>query len=267
MLDIMAMLGVSFIVIEGLMLLFWIIYLVQKQINALDIAWGLSFMMSGLIYYILGDGYSWRKLLVFIIVSVWSLRLVNYYIKRFQSGQEDRRYLAMLDNWNVGIFAKIDNIQLKILCLFILQGILVTVLSLPFALMVQNQTPYFSACEVFGLLIWMGGLIGETVADTQLHAFKQDPANASRVLEEGLWKYSRHPNYFFEWLIWMGYCIMALFSPMGWLGIISPILILYLLLKVSGIPYAEEEALRTKGDAYRDYQQRTSAFFPWFSKK
>jgi len=267
MLDIIAMLGVSLIVIEGLMLLFWIIYLVQKQINALDVAWGLSFMMSGLIYYILGEGYPWRKLLIFLIVSVWSLRLVNYYIKRFQMGQDDRRYLAMLDNCKVAFFTQIGNLKLKIFCLFILQGLLVTILSLPFALMVQNQAPFFSTFEVFGLLIWMGGLIGETVADSQLHAFKQNSNNVSRVCEEGLWKYSRHPNYFFEWLVWIGYSLMALSSPMGWLGIVSPILIVYLLLKVSGIPYAEEEALRTKGDAYRDYQQKTSAFFPWFRKK
>lgn len=267
MLDIIAMLGVNLLLIEGIMLLFWLVYLIQKQIDIVDIAWGLSFIMSALIYYILGDGYIWRKGLILFIVSVWSLRLVSYYIKRFQVGRDDPRYLEMIHNSTNPIFGKIENIPLKVLFLFLVQGMMVTILSLPFALMNQNANPFFSTCEVFGLLIWMGGMVGEAVADSQLHTFKQNPTNTARVCEEGLWGYSRHPNYFFEWVIWVGYGIMALGSTYGWLGLISQGIILYLLLKVSGIPYTEAEALRTKGDAYRDYQDRVSPFIPWLKKR
>jgi steroid 5-alpha reductase family enzyme len=134
--------------------------------------------------------------------------------------------------------------------------------------MSQNMLPFFTSFEVFGLLLWMGGLMGETIADAQLTFFKErNPANANQVCEEGLWYYSRHPNYFFEWIIWIAYFVMALASPYGWIAIISPILILYLLLKVTGAPLVEAEGIRTKGDAYRLYQERTSEFFPWFKFK
>lgn len=125
--------------------------------------------------------------------------------------------------------------------------------------------PYFSTFEIFGLLIWMGGLVGEALADWQLDQFKKNQPS-DQVCDQGLWKYSRHPNYFFEWVIWVGYGLMAISAPYGWLGLISPILMLMLLVKVSGIPLAEAQALKTKGDAYRDYQARTSSFFPWFPK-
>jgi steroid 5-alpha reductase family enzyme len=110
-------------------------------------------------------------------------------------------------------------------------------------------------------------IAGETLADAQLAAFKRDPANRGGVCNVGLWRYSRHPNYFFEWLIWMSYFIFALASPFGWIAIVGPASILWLLIRVTGIPMAEEQSLRSRGDAYRRYQQATSAFIPWFPKR
>jgi steroid 5-alpha reductase family enzyme len=132
--------------------------------------------------------------------------------------------------------------------------------------MSQHSFPFFSSYEVFGLLIWMGGVAGETIADYQLASFKRNPlyAGSGQVFDQGLWRYSRHPNYFFEWIVWIGYSVMAISAPFGWLGIISPILILFLLLKVSGVPLTEAHALEAHGEAYRDYQSKTSPFFPWF---
>jgi steroid 5-alpha reductase family enzyme len=104
------------------------------------------------------------------------------------------------------------------------------------------------------------------LADAQLNAFKRRPDKSSPVCDVGLWRYSRHPNYFFEWLIWVAYFLFAAASPWGWLGILSPVAILFLLLKVTGIPMTEEQAVRSKGDAYRRYQKTTSAFVPWFRK-
>ena len=100
----------------------------------------------------------------------------------------------------------------------------------------------------------------------QLQGFKKDPANRGKTCRAGLWSYSRHPNYFFEWLIWVSFFIFASASPYGWISIVCPVLIFYFLFKVSGIPATEAQALRTKGDDYRDYQRTTSAFFPWFPK-
>jgi len=107
----------------------------------------------------------------------------------------------------------------------------------------------------------------EGIADRQLYYFKKNPENASKTCREGLWKYSRHPNYFFDWMTWVGYAVFALGSPWGWIGLISPALVLYFLLDVTGIPATEAQALRSRGDEYREYQRTTSSFVPWFPKK
>lgn len=255
------MLGTSLVLVQTVMLLFWGYYLIRRNVSVVDIGWGIGFIVAAAVYFLLGDGYFWRKVLVLTIVSIWALRLVKYLSHRFLPEREDPRYELLLTKWP---FAGYPIFQ--VLTLFGFQGLLITFLSLPFALMNQNLLPFFSTYEVFGLLVWMGGIVGEAVADRQLDQFKQNPALAGQVCDQGLWKYSRHPNYFFEWVVWIGYGLMALSAPYGWLGLASPLLMLYLLLKVSGVPLAEAQALKTKGDAYRDYQARTSPFFPWFGR-
>ncbi|MBA3721344.1 MAG: DUF1295 domain-containing protein [Parachlamydiaceae bacterium] len=263
LIDILFIMGVAFLAVELFMILFWMIFTIQRKVSLVDIAWGLSFIIANLIYFIIGQGFVWRKMLVMILVAVWASRLVIHLINRFRISQDDPRYTQLLGEQG-SFLTGIANYNFKVLCLFLFQGLLVTVLSIPFAIMNENAMFFFETTEVFGILIWMVGFIGETIADFQLMQFKKNPANLTNVLQEGLWKYSRHPNYFFEWIIWIGYCVMAFSSSWGFLAIISPIMILYLLFKVSGIPLAEQESIRTKGDAYRDYQSRTSVFFPWF---
>ena len=115
-------------------------------------------------------------------------------------------------------------------------------------------------------VLWLLALAGESLADRQLATFKRDPAKVGRVCDVGLWRYSRHPNYFFEWLVWVAYALFALPAAWGWLSVLSPLLILCLLLRVTGIPLNEAQAVRSKGDAYRRYQAATSAFIPWFPR-
>ena len=261
MFHLFVMLGTALVVVQLVMLLFWGYYLIRRNVSVVDIGWGIGFIGAALTCFLLGEGYFGRKLLVLIIVSLWALRLVKYLSCRFIPDRDDPRYTDLLTRWPFAGFP-----AFQAFTLFAFQGLLVAVLSLPFALMCQNILPFFSPYEVFGLLIWMGGLIGEAIADNQLEKFKLDPANANQICKKGLWRFSRHPNYFFEWIIWLGYGVMALSSPLGWLGLTAPLLMLYLLLKVSGIPLAEQQALRTKGEAYRDYQSTTSPFFPWFSR-
>ncbi len=256
------MLGTSLVVVETLMFVFWLLYLIRRNVSIVDIGWGIGFILAVLVDFILGDGWIWRKILILTIVSIWALRLVCHLAQRFLPERDDPRYRLLLEKWP---FAQHPLVQ--IFTLFAFQGLLVTFLSLPFVLMCQNNQPFFTAYEVFGLLIWMGGIVGETIADHQLGYFKQNRIHSGEVLDQGLWKYSRHPNYFFEWVVWLGYGIMTFSSPFGWLGIMAPILMLYLLLKGSGIPLTEAYALQTKGDPYRDYQSRTSSFLPWFSYK
>jgi steroid 5-alpha reductase family enzyme len=260
MLHFFFMLGVALVIVEALMFLFWLLYIFSNNVSIIDIGWGLGFIGTILTYFILGEGFVWRKILVLIIVSVWALRLVCHLAQRFLPDQDDPRYQLLLSKWPLA-----SQPHLQVLSLFCFQGLLLTILSIPFALMTQNIYPFFSTFEVYGLLIWMGGVIGEAIADHQLNEFKMNRVDSGEVCAIGLWKYSRHPNYFFEWIVWIGFSIMAFSAPYGWLGLISPLLMLYLLLKATGIPLTEAHLEQTKGEAYRDYQAGTSPFFPWFS--
>jgi steroid 5-alpha reductase family enzyme len=130
-----------------------------------------------------------------------------------------------------------------------------------------NTKTELSPLEYAGFILWFISVTGETIADRQLAAFKKNPANKGKICQVGLWNYSRHPNYFFEWLMWFSYFVFALGSPWGILAIISPAVILYLLLKVTGIPATEEQSLRSKGEAFKAYQASTSVFVPWLKKK
>lgn len=257
--SLLIMLGLSLAIVMGFMILLWGVYLFTNRVSVVDIGWGVGFILATLVYFSLGEGYVWRRVLVLLLVSCWAFRLIGYLLGKIAI-MEDPRYQTL-------ITPESKHPHLRVLSFALLQGFLVVVLSLPFALMSQNSLPFFSTTEVFGVLIWGIGVLGETVADNQLFRFKQDPANQHQVLQSGLWRYSRHPNYFFEWIVWIGYFLMAVSSPAGWLAISAPAIMLYLLLCVSGIPLAEAQALKTKGDAYRDYQHKTSVFFPWFKWK
>jgi steroid 5-alpha reductase family enzyme len=147
-----------------------------------------------------------------------------------------------------------------------MQGISNVLLSIPFFISVVNTQRSLSVFEYAGAVLWLISVVGEAIADVQLASFKKDPNNKGKVCDKGLWYYSRHPNYFFEWLMWVSYFVFALGSPYGFIAIISPAVILYLLLKVTGIPATEQQSLKTKGEAFKRYQQTTSVFVPWFKK-
>jgi steroid 5-alpha reductase family enzyme len=155
------------------------------------------------------------------------------------------------------------NINLKFFLFFQVQTVLVVLLSLPFLMMIRNPAPRLSGLEIAGSFVWLAGLIGESVADAQLKKFKNNPLNKGKTCRVGLWNYSRHPNYFFESIIWIGYAIAALTSSFGWVGLLSAAGMWYILNHVTGVPLTEEHALRTRGEEYRSYQQTTSRFIPW----
>ena len=144
---------------------------------------------------------------------------------------------------------------------------LAAVLSLPFALAVQGREAGPSAWDGLAAALWIAGLAGETVADRQLAAWKADPAHRGRTCRRGLWGVSRHPNYFFEWIVWCGFGAAALNGPHGWAGLLAPALMLLFILKITGIPPTEAQALRSRGEDYRRYQRTVSAFVPWFPRK
>jgi len=159
--------------------------------------------------------------------------------------------------------------QVKFFGLFVGQAILIALFSLPFYAVAQNTRDSLSLWCATGIAIWIVSIAGESIADAQLTAFRKDPRNRGKTCDVGLWRYSRHPNYFFEWLLWFTYVFLSVGTPwnvwlLSWIG---PVLMFASLMWVSGVPFAEAQALRSRGDDYRAYQRRTSVFFPWFPKK
>lgn len=243
-----------------LMLLLWLLHLPLKNAAIVDVGWTFGLMLLGLYYAWQGPGWAPRSWLCAAMVSLWALRLgIHLFLSRVWGAEEEGRYQQLRKEWKT-------NVPLKFLAFFLAQGLLDVLLSLPFLLVCLNPAAGFSGPELFGAALWMVGLVGEALADAQLSGFKKDPSNRGQVCQLGLWNYSRHPNYFFEITTWVGFGLFALASPHGWLGLLSPMLIAYFILRVTGIPATEQQALRSKGEAYRRYQQTTSALVPWFKQ-
>ena len=143
------------------------------------------------------------------------------------------------------------------------QALAAVILSLPFALASRTSQTFPAATDLAALVLVVVGVMGETIADRQLVDFKQDPGNRGRTCRSGLWRYSRHPNYFFEWILWCGFGVLGLAGPLGWLGLAAPALMLYTIVFVTGILPTEAQAVASRGDDYRAYQRTTSPFVPW----
>ncbi|KAG1359915.1 hypothetical protein G6F61_014465 [Rhizopus arrhizus] len=146
------------------------------------------------------------------------------------------------------------------------QALLIILFAPPFVAVAANPRPGLTIWIVAAAGVWLLSVGGEALADRQLARFRANPANKGRTCRDGLWRYSRHPNYFFEWLHWFTYVLLAVGSPLWWMAWLGPLLMYVFLRWISGIPFTEQQALRTRGDDYREYQRRTSAFFPWFPK-
>jgi len=240
--------------------LFAVIYVFARRIDnygVVDVAWSYAFGGLAAFYALAGDGWPVRRALLAAMVAVWSLRLGTHLLIRVAGHHptEDSRYGQLRRDWSAAFHAKMFGF-------FQLQAVSVIVLGLAFLISARHGTPRLHACEIAGAVLWLIAMTGEALADAQLAAFKRAPAHRGQVCDVGLWRYSRHPNYFFEWLIWVAYFIFALASPWGWVAVVGPAGILFLLLRVTGIPLAEAQSLRSKGEAYRRYQQTTSAFVP-----
>lgn len=238
----------------------WAVCVRVKNYGFLDVAWSYSVAVLAPVYALWGPGDPWRKTLATAIGVAWSLRLGTYLLRRVLAHhpQEDPRYETLRRRWPG---------PLMFLAFFELQALVAVLFSLPFLLMAFNPRPGLAPVEIAGLTLAALALAGEALADAQMKRFKANPANRGQVCATGLWRYSRHPNYFFESLVWWGFFLAALGSPFGWITLACPLLMLYFLLKVTGIELTEAHSLRTRGEAYRLYQQTTSPFIPWFPRK
>lgn len=261
----MSLVPILLVATAVLCIAFALLYLLARRIDnygLVDIAWSYSFAVLAVLYAGLARGWPVRRAVIAGMVAIWSVRLGTHLYRRVMGHHpvEDGRYRQLRKDW-AGNFAP------KMFGFFQLQAFSAVALALPFLLAARNPVPRFHALEIAGAMLWLVALCGEALADHQLNAFKRDPANTGRVCTVGLWHYSRHPNYFFEWIIWVAYFVFASASPWGWLSVAGPGVILYLLLRVTGIPLTEEQSVRSKGEAYRHYQQTTSAFVPWLPHK
>lgn len=255
----LALLGAA--IVAGLMLVLWAVHLLIRNAALADAGWAAGLALLGLFYALKGPGYSARKWAMASMVGFWGVRLAAYLLfSRVIGKREEGRYLQLRKEWKT-------HLPLRFLFFFEFQALLDVVLSLPFLIACLNPRAPLGTVEKFGAGVWLISIAGEAVADYQLYQFRKNPANKGKTFVGGLWRYSRHPNYFFEWMIWVGYAIFALSSPLGWLGLISPALVMYFLLSSTGIPATEAQALRTRGNEYRAYQRATSVFVPWFRRK
>jgi steroid 5-alpha reductase family enzyme len=254
--------GVQFasaLVFMALMMTF--VFIVSRRLDnyaLVDVAWAGGFAPLALFYALTGSAPWPRRLLAGGMLSLWSLRLAWHLGRRVlsQHPREDGRYQELRAAWR-------HNLASRFFLFFQAQGLLAALLSWPILWACHDPRAATHVFEWVAAALFVVALVGETLADRQLAAFKADTGRTETVCERGLWRYSRHPNYFFEWLVWCAFALLALPAPWGFLALGAPLAMLYFLLRVTGIPATEEQAVRSKGEAYRRYQRSTSAFVPW----
>jgi len=267
----------SMLIIIGYSALFLLFYLIiafvvgtiKKNNGLMDVFYGPGYFVVALssliLYLITNNEVNIRQLIITFLVFIWALRLATYVFIRNRGKPEDYRYQAMRRKWKTNIVLK------SFIRIYMFQGVVIFIVAFPiwFVNSIDNpaiQILNFSGISLwFGATIWFIGFLFETFGDYQLYKFKQNPENKGKVMDRGLWKYTQHPNYFGEVTQWWGIFIIALAVPFGFISIIGPTFITYMIFKVSGIRLLN---WRYKDDdKYAEYKKRTSVFFPWFPKK
>jgi steroid 5-alpha reductase family enzyme len=243
------------IAIACMMIAVWAISLVMRDASIVDIAWGSGFVLVAWVSYWLSDGNSTRSLLLTVLTTIWGLRLAFYLAKRNLGHGEDFRYQSMRRKHG-DRFAIVS-----LYTVFGLQGLLMFIVSLPVQLGQVREEPGFGIIGVVGVLVWGVGIYFEAVGDAQLARFKRNPANKGLIMDQGLWRYTRHPNYFGDSCVWWGLGLIAAESSLGIYGLIGPVVMTFLLVKVSGAAMLDRAMLKRK-PGYENYVATTSGFIP-----
>jgi steroid 5-alpha reductase family enzyme len=241
-----------------------VVWEVSRRLNnagIVDIFWSYGFIPVAAVCAALGSGNEWRSTLLLFMITVWSARLGTYLLIRVASHHpdEDGRYAALRKQFPRNTWA-------VFFVFFQMQAVLIALLCAPFVLVFINADGGIGWPELAGAALWLVAMGGESLADAQLSRWRSDPENAGKTCRTGLWRYSRHPNYFCEWLVWVSYFLFALGSPGGWIAVYAPFVMYVFLTRVTGIKTTEAHALRSRGEDYWKYQRSTSAFFPWFPR-
>jgi steroid 5-alpha reductase family enzyme len=241
-----------------MMSLGWLWQRSRANAGIVDVLWAGGTGMSAILLAMLGEGAASARMILAVLGGLWGARLAAHIWTRVRGEPEDGRYRNLRAHWNGS--------QFKFFLFFQFQALLIVLFSLPFLAVARNQHG-IGSWMLIGIMIWLVSVIGESIADRQLARFRADHANQGRTCRGGLWRYSRHPNYFFEWLHWFAYVCLALGSPLAWLAWAGPAVMYVFLRWISGIPYTETQALRRRGEDYRAYQRSTSMLIPWFPKR
>jgi steroid 5-alpha reductase family enzyme len=254
----LALLG--FFVVALMMFVLWMIHLRIANAGIVDIGWAYGLGLLALLYGVFGSAPSSPRWTLTAMVVLWSGRLGTHLFRRVVRKPEEGRYRQLRQSWPTGT-------AWKFLLFFEAQAVLDVLLSISFLLVCADPgiPAMLTPAQITGIVIWSIAILGEGLADAQLARFKRR-ADHAQVCREGLWNYSRHPNYFFEWLVWVGWALFAVPAHLGWLAWSAPALMLFFLLRVTGIPATEQQSLRSKGEAYAEYQRTTSPFIPWFPR-
>ncbi len=233
------------------------ISLIRGRNDVADVAWGLGFVVLAWVSFVISEA-SQRGVLVGVLVSVWGLRLAWHIYTRHKGKAEDYRYLEWRKQWGRWFYLR-SYVQV-----YLFQGLLIFLVSIPILLINKSVGPALGWLDMAGVSVWLVGFFFEVVGDAQLARFIKNPANKGKLMQGGLWRYSRHPNYFGEVTQWWGIWLIALSVPYGPLGIIGPITITILILKVSGISMLEKKMV--ENPEFEQYKRRTSIFIPRLPK-
>lgn len=243
----------------AVMVITWVISVPIRDASIADISWGMVFVAIAWACFAAGDGLGSRKFLLAILITLWGGRLAIHIFSRHDG--EDRRYVAMRKKQGDGFVVR------SLFSVFIVQALIAWVVSIPIQLAAADPTPdSLGILAILGALVMIGGLACEATADAQLEAFKGDPESSDKVMDQGLWRYSRHPNYFGDTCVWWGAWIVALETGSAWWGLIGPVVMTFFLLRVSGVALTER-SIGSRRPGYEEYVKRTSAFIPLPPKK
>lgn len=259
MLPIISILAQCCFLIFIYMNILFLLALYKKDNSIADTGWGIGFIGITLYTFFIYSSYTQRQILATILILTWGMRLATHIYMRNKGKGEDPRYQQWRHYWGNRF------IIMSYLQVFMAQGLGMLMIATPVIVINSSRESNLGFFDLLGFVIWFIGFFFETVADYQLYAFLQDPENRGRIMKKGLWQNSRHPNYFGEILIWWGMFVIACNVSYGWVTIISPLTISYLLLFVSGIPLAEKQLAGLK--EFAEYEKKTSIFIPWFTHK
>ena len=246
---------------SALMLALWLLQRVRNDAGIVDIGWAFGLGAAALFYGVCGNGLPERRLLLACVAGFWGFRLAAYLFFRIWWKPEDGRYKTLRENRG-------GRAQRFFFYFFQFQALLIVLFSIPF-LLAASAPGSLNRFDLLGAGIGIFSIFGEVTADVQLARFRANAENRGKTCRAGLWRYSRHPNYFFEWMHWFAYPPMSLSIPAayGWASLLGPGLMLLCLFWLTGIPYTERQAVKSRGEDYREYQRTTSMFVPWFPKR